>query len=233
MLHEPAILILDEPTSGVDPIARDAFWRTLIDLVARRRRDDFRHHPFHERGRALRPHLAHARRQGARGRRAAGAGQGARQRVRSRTASSAISRKPAGHRPPQDAEAPAPVTPPKPRRPRAPKRFNPGRLWAYARRETVELLRDPIRLAFALLGPIILMLAFGFGISFDIENLPYAAFDQDETPQSRELLQGFSTARAISPSSRRSRRRSEAERRLKSGEPRSSSKSRPASAATS
>src|SRR5579864_6051841 len=32
VLHEPAILILDEPTSGVDPIARDQFWRTLIDL---------------------------------------------------------------------------------------------------------------------------------------------------------------------------------------------------------
>ena len=32
VLHDPAILILDEPTSGVDPIARDAFWRTLIDL---------------------------------------------------------------------------------------------------------------------------------------------------------------------------------------------------------
>src|ERR1700733_6486733 len=32
VLHEPSILILDEPTSGVDPIARDAFWRTLIDL---------------------------------------------------------------------------------------------------------------------------------------------------------------------------------------------------------
>ena len=32
VLHDPSILILDEPTSGVDPIARDAFWRTLIDL---------------------------------------------------------------------------------------------------------------------------------------------------------------------------------------------------------
>ena len=32
VLHRPPMLILDEPTSGVDPIARDAFWRTLIDL---------------------------------------------------------------------------------------------------------------------------------------------------------------------------------------------------------
>src|SRR5262245_30404780 len=32
VLHKPAMLILDEPTSGVDPVARDGFWRTLIDL---------------------------------------------------------------------------------------------------------------------------------------------------------------------------------------------------------
>ena len=32
LLHRPPMLILDEPTSGVDPVARDAFWRTLIDL---------------------------------------------------------------------------------------------------------------------------------------------------------------------------------------------------------
>jgi ribosome-dependent ATPase len=32
VLHRPRMLILDEPTSGVDPIARDHFWRTLIDL---------------------------------------------------------------------------------------------------------------------------------------------------------------------------------------------------------
>ncbi len=32
LIHSPDLLILDEPTSGVDPIARDAFWRILVDL---------------------------------------------------------------------------------------------------------------------------------------------------------------------------------------------------------
>ena len=105
-------------------------------------------------------------------------------------------------------EEAAPLAPPKP--------FSLGRLWAYARRETVELLRDPIRLAFAVVGPIILMLAFGFGISFDIENLAMAAFDQDQTPQSRELLQGFEGSRyfSVQPPITSSE---EAEQRLRSG----------------
>src|SRR5690554_2879226 len=35
MVHKPEILILDEPTSGVDPVARDAFWRHLVELSRR------------------------------------------------------------------------------------------------------------------------------------------------------------------------------------------------------
>ena len=67
----------------------------------------------------------------------------------------------------------------------------------------MELLRDPIRLAFALLGPVILMFAMGFGITFDVENLKYAAFDQDRTPESRRCSRA-SRVRAISPNARRS-----------------------------
>src|SRR6202044_1912864 len=32
IVHDPEILILDEPTSGVDPMERDRFWSLLIDL---------------------------------------------------------------------------------------------------------------------------------------------------------------------------------------------------------
>jgi len=88
--------------------------------------------------------------------------------------------------------APPTISPGKPIQSRASKRFDPGRLWAYARRETMELLRDPIRMAFAFVGPVLLLLAFGYGITFDVENLKYAAFDQDQTPESRRLLESFS-----------------------------------------
>ena len=32
VLHRPDVLILDEPTSGVDPVARDHFWALIVDL---------------------------------------------------------------------------------------------------------------------------------------------------------------------------------------------------------
>jgi ribosome-dependent ATPase len=75
------------------------------------------------------------------------------------------------------------------------RRFDVRRLWAYARREATEILRDRLRVTFALLGPMILMMTFGYGISFDVENLPYAVFDQDRSRESRELLESFAGSR--------------------------------------
>ena len=65
------------------------------------------------------------------------------------------------------------------------------RLLAYSSCETLEVLRDPIRLAFAFIGAVILMLLFGFGITMDVEELRYAALDIDQTPESRTYLQNF------------------------------------------
>jgi ribosome-dependent ATPase len=195
VLHEPSILILDEPTSGVDPIARDSFWRTLNDLS----RDDgvtifVTTHFSNEAERCDRISLMHA------GKVLAVGAPMDLVRERGETSieetfigylaeASGIDRKKKVDIPEAVAEPPAP---------QKPSSFSLGRLWAYARREALELRRDPIRLYFAAIGPLILMLAFGFGISFDIENLELAAFDQDQSPESRQLLDAFSGSRYFS-----------------------------------
>ena len=81
----------------------------------------------------------------------------------------------------------------------------------------MEILRDPIRLAFSLLGPINLMTAFGYGMSFDVDNLSYAAIDQDRTLESREFLEGFSGSQYFQEH-REISRAAELDQRLGSGE---------------
>jgi ribosome-dependent ATPase len=74
-------------------------------------------------------------------------------------------------------------------------RTSAARIWAIAWREMRELMRDPVRLAVALLGPMILLAIFGYGITFDIENLSFAVFDRDQSRQSRDLVESFSGSR--------------------------------------
>jgi ribosome-dependent ATPase len=192
VIHEPELLILDEPTSGVDPVARDRFWALLLDLSRRQGVTIFiSTHFMNEAQRCDRISLMHAGRVLTQGNpaaivRAAGAAslEDAFVAMLSRADHAAATQ-------PADAvplAVRAHTTAPR-------RRFSFGRLWAYARREAIEIRRDPIRLAFALIGPIVLTLTFGFGISFDVENLSYAALDYDNSAQSRAYLENFSSSR--------------------------------------
>ncbi len=58
-----------------------------------------------------------------------------------------------------------------------------------------RVAQERIRLAFALIGPLLLMAAFGYGISFDIEGLRYAVLDRDHSLESRAFLDQFSNSR--------------------------------------
>jgi len=190
LVHRPEVLILDEPTSGVDPVARDSFWRILIELA---RKDGvtifLSTHFMNEAERCDRISLMH-------GGKVLAVGSPAELKAERHMATLedvfiAVLQEGATEAPPHVAEA-EPVPDHAAARPR---RFDARRLWAYAWREALEIVRDPARLAFALVGPAILLLTFGFGISFDVEHLRFAAFDQDQSAQSRQLLESFQGSR--------------------------------------
>jgi ribosome-dependent ATPase len=197
VIHEPELLILDEPTSGVDPIARDRFWEQLLVLSRGQGVTIFiSTHFMNEAERCDRISLMHAGRVLAQGTPAAiKAAQGGGSLEDAFIAHMERGAAEAGEAAPADgAGDPGPGLdrlPPAHPRPRC---FSLRRLWAYARREGAELRRDPIRLAFALLGPVLLMIAMGFGISFDVDDISYAVLDRDRTPASREYIEQFSAS---------------------------------------
>ncbi|WP_107929303.1 ABC transporter ATP-binding protein/permease [Neisseria animaloris] len=65
----------------------------------------------------------------------------------------------------------------------------------FALRETKELLRDKVRLFFALAGPVILMVALSWSVSFDVKDLTFTVLDHDQTTESRRLTEYFSGSR--------------------------------------
>jgi len=194
MIHSPEVLILDEPTSGVDPVARDAFWQHLIALS----RNDgvtifVSTHFMNEAQRCDRISLMHAGRVLSVGTPAEIAASKGTENLNEAFVSyledAADGDAPTG-------KAKAPTLPSEAQTgDRARSGGGLARMWAFARRETMEILRDRLRLPFAFLGPVILMLTFGYGISFDVTDLPYAVLDQDQTAESRTLLEAFSGSR--------------------------------------
>lgn len=190
-IHRPAILILDEPTAGVDPVARSQFWRLLGELSRGHGVTILvSTHYLDEAGRCDRVALMNA------GRVLACATP--EELLTAHGASTLEEVFIACIRGDSGAEGDPPVLP-RPRAARAAARatraVDAGRLWALVRREALEMWRDRVRLAFSVLVPPLLMIVYGYGYSFDIEKLPYAALDRDRSPESRAYLRQFAGSR--------------------------------------
>ncbi|WP_439820285.1 ribosome-associated ATPase/putative transporter RbbA [Pseudomonas sp. HLG18] len=193
VLHRPEVLILDEPTSGVDPAARDDFWRLLIELSRDQGVTIFLStHFMNEAQRCDRISLMHAGRVLACDTPAALQQQFNGQSLEAAFVTCLEQAQGITEAPPAPEPPPAAMAPPMSVTEHG---FSFGRLAAVASREGKELLRDKVRLAFALLGAIFMMVIFGYGISLDVENLAFAVYDQDQTPQSRAYLEAFRGSR--------------------------------------
>ena len=62
------------------------------------------------------------------------------------------------------------------------------RVSAMAAKEVLHIRRDPRTLYMALAMPVVMLLLFGFGMSFDVERIPLAVVDGDRSAASRALL---------------------------------------------
>src|ERR1044072_2966916 len=69
--------------------------------------------------------------------------------------------------------------------------MNLRRLLAVSRKEVLQLRRDRRSMVLAFLLPLLLLLLFGYAISWDVREVATAVWDADSTPQSRALLDAF------------------------------------------
>lgn len=190
-IHKPEILILDEPTSGVDPIARANFWRILADMSRKDMVTIFvSTHFMNEAALCDRISFMHAGHV-----------------LISDTPKAIIASK--GVDTLEEAfiayleEAQGEVASTGSaddieqvkRQDSVMRRFDVRRLLSYCRLESLQLLRDPIRLTMALLGSVILMFVIGFGINMDVEDLSFAVLDRDQTNLSRDYTLDISGSR--------------------------------------
>lgn len=66
---------------------------------------------------------------------------------------------------------------------------------AIARKEFTHIMRDPRSLGMALALPMVMLVLFGYALSLDVDQIPLMVYDQDQTPESRELIRRFTGSR--------------------------------------
>ncbi|HHI0230017.1 TPA: ribosome-associated ATPase/putative transporter RbbA [Klebsiella pneumoniae] len=192
VIHRPEMLILDEPTSGVDPVARDMFWQLMVDLARQDQVTIFiSTHFMNEAERCDRISLMHAGKVLASDTPQALVEQRGSNSLeeafiawlKEAQPSSPVPEEPtsavashSGHTAPRQA-------------------FSLRRLFSYSRREALELRRDPVRSTLAQLGTVILMFIMGYGISMDVEDLRFAVLDRDQTLSSQGWSQNIAGSR--------------------------------------
>jgi ribosome-dependent ATPase len=207
LIHGPDLLILDEPTSGVDPVARDGFWEHLVELSRRDKVTIFvSTHFINEAARCDRISLMSAgkvlvidtpdgvvKKRGSHSLEDAFIGyledaekeQKHRDMIEDRAAvACAVRSAPADRVATRDQSAEDSGR----YNTQRSSRFSFQRMLANSYRELQELSRDPIRLTLAGLGSVLLMIIIGYGVTLDVEHLSFAALDRDETTLSREYV---------------------------------------------
>jgi len=212
MVHKPEMLILDEPTSGVDPVARDLFWQLMIDLARQDHVTIFiSTHFMNEAERCDRLSLMHAGKvlvsdkpsELVRLRGTQTLEQAFISYLEEASASVAQVEKTSTVRPePVEGRSGAPFMDRQahhergvPGASKGSGGFNFARAFSYTLRETLELQRDPVRATLALLGTALLMFIIGYGINMDVENLTYAMLDRDQTVLSQNYALNLSGSR--------------------------------------
>ncbi|MGE4511545.1 MAG: ABC transporter permease, partial [Sulfurimonadaceae bacterium] len=178
VIHKPKMLILDEPTSGVDPLSRDQFWHFLLELA---RKDGvtifISTHFMNEGERCDRISLMHQ------GKVLASDAPQALIRSKNKANLEEAFIAYLGEAIEEGERETFTIEKTEVKNHRF---FSPTRFKGYLFQESLELVRDPIRLVFALLGMIILMFVMGYGISMDVEDIKFSVLDRDRSPQSRE-----------------------------------------------